>query len=127
MSGYTPLKSCLEELTAAIGSCGPLEGGSTPVFTVHDDRQRGEEGCPEVLDAVVVVNVFVIVHARHLRAREARDAAPGVRVSQLRLRDDGVWRRGKACRWCTICPLAASSSKSGLPIPLFLRVEEAPS
>lgn len=33
-----PLKSRFEELTAAIGGCGPLEGGSSPVLAVHDDR-----------------------------------------------------------------------------------------
>jgi len=63
LSACTPLKSCLEELTAAIGRRGPLEWGSRPVLAVHDARQRGEEGRPEVLDAVVVVRVFVVVHA----------------------------------------------------------------
>ena len=53
------------------------------MLAVHDDRQRGEEGCPEVLNAVAVVYVFVIVHARHLRTGEARDTAPGAWVAQL--------------------------------------------
>jgi hypothetical protein len=114
----TPLKSRLEELTAAVGRRGPLEGGGCPVLAVHDDRQRGEEGGPEVLDAVVVVHVVVVVHARNLRAGEARDAAPG-------MRDDGARRRGEARRWGAVCPLASSGSI--LAIPLFLRVEEAPS
>jgi hypothetical protein len=59
------LNSCLEELTTAVAG-SPLEGGAggSPMLAIHDGWQRGEEGRPEVLDAVVVVaRVIMVIHA----------------------------------------------------------------
>jgi len=110
------LGSRLEELAAAVAG-SPLEGGdggSPAMVTVHDGRQRGEEGRrPEVrLHAAVLVAarvvVVVVVDARHLGAGQAGDAAPGVAarvaavVALAELRHPwrlGARRRGEARRW----------------------------